>query len=318
MPMGVPVEVSTIEPDKYHNDCLHPCIRYCETTGKYYMAQSPYYGWNKSIENPMYYERNDFMTWHNGSLIADTPDKGFNTDPCIYVDQSGNVTYIWRECKTKLSCSDNSKRSVVGGQISQGKLIGKKIFAISTWNEGDTIQCPILVEHNGFYYIYAAWYQYEPVRKNLGIAIWKGTSLEDPDFEIEETIPLKSVFTTDKLAQINIFNQIFFFPKPQRHDMWHFDLFEYAGKLYMVSVAEKGDNIMLSVSDDWKHFKTLRKPLVNNHYSENYCGYRQYYYKPTAFLKGETLHLFYTANAKADNKSNQLHHTEVPIKQLIR
>ena len=100
--------------------------------------------------------------------------------------------------------------------------------------------------------------------------------------------------------------------------MWHFDLFEYNDKLYMVSVAEKGDNVMLSVSEDWKHFKTYRKPLVNNHYTENYCGYRQYYYKPTAFIKDDTLHLFYTANAKDDPNRNQLYHTSLLAKNILK
>ena len=86
----------------------------------------------------------------------------------------------------------------------------------------------------------------------------------------------------------------------------------------MVSVAEKGDNIMLSVSEDWKHFKTFRKPLVNNHYTENYCGYRQYYYKPTAFVKEDTLHVFYTANAKEDPSRNQLYHTAAPVHKVLR
>ena len=75
---------------------------------------------------------------------------------------------------------------------------------------------------------------------------------------------------------------------------------------------------MLSVSDEWKHFKTYRKPLVNNHYTENYCGYCQHYYKPTAFVKNDTLHLFYTANAQDDPNRNQLYHTSSPIKEIVR
>ena len=75
---------------------------------------------------------------------------------------------------------------------------------------------------------------------------------------------------------------------------------------------------MLSFSEDWKHFKTYHKPLVNNHYTENYCGYRQYYYKPTAFIKDDTLHVFYTANAKDDPNRNQLYHTALPVEQVLK
>ena len=133
-----------------------------------------------------------------------------------------------------------------------------------------------------------------------------------------ETIPFESVYTVDKQINIPLFGNIFYIPKPLKHDMWHFDLFEYKGKLYLVSVAEKGDNIMLSEADDWIHFKTYRKPLVNNHYTENYCGYRQYYYKPTAFVKDDSLHLFYTANAKDDINRNQLFHTSIHVNMIFR
>lgn len=318
MPIGEPVEVATVEPEKYHNDCLHPCIRYCEKNSRYYMAQSPYYGWDKSLENPMYYESDDCRTWEKGTLIADTPEEGFNTDPCIFVDKKGQVTYIWRESKTRLTYSLNGERAIVGGRIEDGQLLKKQIFAVNAWKDGDTVQCPIMMERNGEYYIYAAWYQYEPIRKNMGVAMWKGTSLEKSDFKLVNTEPFESICTVDRMAQVRLYGRLWFVPKPLRHDLWHFDLFEYEGKLYMVSVAEKGDNIMLSVSDDWVHFKTYRKPLVNNHYTENYCGYRQYYYKPTAFVKDNTLHLFYTANAKDDPKRNQLYHTAMAAKNVLQ
>lgn len=318
MPVGEPIDVKTPEPEKYHDDCLHPCIRYCESTGKYFMAQSPYYGWNNKLENPMYYESDNFRIWKNPLLIADTPDKGFNTDPCVYIDKSGEVTYIWRESKTELSYSLNSERVVVGGTIENGKLLMKQIYAINKWKDGDTVQCPILIKRDGIYYIYAVWYQYEPERKNMGIAIWRSTSSLNSEFKLMNTIPFQSTYTVDRMAQTRLFGHLCFLPKSLWYDMWHFDLFEYAGKLYMVSVAEKSDNIMLSVADDWLHFKTFRKPLVNNHYTENYCGYRQYYYKPTAFVKDDTLHVFYTANAKDDPNRNQLYHTAAPVHEVLR
>ena len=318
MPIGEPVEVRTVQPEKYHNDCLHPCIRYDVKSGTYFMAQSPYYRWDSKVENPMFYVSADYTQWNNGNLIADTPEKGYNSDPNICVHSDGTISYIWRECNTPLCDSMGCCQVTVGGILRDGQLREKHVYAINSWTEGDTEQCPIMIEHDGNCYIYAAWYQYEPERKNKGIAIWKGTSLENPDFLLIDTIPFKSVYTCDKAVQLRLFGHIWYVPKPQYHDLWHFDFFEYVGKLYMVSVAEKGDNIMLSVSEDWKHFKTFHQPLVNNHYTENYCGYRQYYYKPTAFVKDDTLHLFYTANADDDANSNQLYHTAAPIKKILR
>lgn len=316
MPTGEPVDVRTIEPEKYHHDCLHPCIRYDAKTGKYYMSQSPDYGWNNKVENPMFYENDDYMHWSNGQLLADTPEKGYNSDPNICLCENGEIIYIWRECRTPLCDSLSCTRATVGGKMkSDGTLDEKRVYCINDSNTEDVEQCPIMIEHDGKCYIYAAWYEWEPERKNKGIAIWEQ---DGERFKLAEKIPFKSVYTAGKLAQKKIFGHLYFIPKPLYHDMWHFDLFEYNDKLYMVSVAEKGDNVMLSVSEDWKHFKTYRKPLVNNHYTENYCGYRQYYYKPTAFIKDDTLHLFYTANAKDDPNRNQLYHTSLLAKNILK
>jgi len=317
MPIGEPVDVTTIQPEKYRNDCLHPCIRYDAKSGKYYMAQSPDFGWNNKIENPMFYESEDYLNWSNSKLIADTPEKGYNSDPNICLLENGKIFYLWRECETSLGESLHSMFITVGGYIKDGKLDNKRILAVDEWEDGDTEQCPIMVECDGKRFIYAAWYQYEPVRKNMGVAVWEQGKNDDKPFKLVETIPFRSCYTVGKWGQIRLFGHLCFVPKPLFHDVWHFDLFEFDNKLYMVSVAEKGDNIMLSVADDWMHFKTFRKPLVNNHYTENYCGYRQYYYKPTAFVKDDTLHVFYTANAKDDPNRNQLYHTAAPVNEVL-
>lgn len=325
MPVGESVCVTTIDTAKYHNDCLHPCIRYDAKSGEYYMAQSPYYAWNNKVENPMFYVSEDYKVWNNGILIADTPEKGFNSDPNICLLSNGYIYYLWREYGTPLCDSIGATAATVGSILNEERnLFEKRILCVNNLTDGDIEQAPVMIEHNRERYIYAAWYQYEPERKNKGIAIWK----EDANcakgggrmftYRFVDSIPFVSCCTVDRCAQIRVCNHILYIPKPLYHDLWHFDLFEYDSKLYMVSVAEKGDNIMLSVSEDWKHFKTYRKPLVNNHYTENYCGYRQYYYKPTAFLKDDTLHVFYTANAKDDPKRNQLYHTALPAKQVLR
>ncbi len=325
MPIGEAIDVHTIDLDKYHNDCLHPCIRYDVKSRKYYMAQSPYYAWNNKVENPMFYVSEDYKVWNNGILIADTPEKGYNSDPNICICENGDMIYLWRECGTPLCDSLGCTRATVGGTLkSDGTLAEKHVYCINDSDIEDTEQCPIMIEHNGEKYIYAAWYQFEPVRRNKGIAIWKQDAQSAKggghmsEYSFVGKLPFESCATVDRCAQVRLFNHIFYCPKPLYHDMWHFDLFEHHDKLYMVSVAEKGDNMILSVSKDWIHFRTFRKPLVNNHYTENYCGYRQYYYKPTAFVKDDTLHVFYTANAKDDPNRNQLYHTAAPAKQVLK
>lgn len=322
MAEGEQVYLITPDSSKYHNDCLHPCIRYDSTSGLYFMAQSPYYGWNNKLENPMFYSSTDYKKWDNGHLISDTPERGYNSDPNICLCGNGDIQYIWRECGTPLCDSLGCTYVIVGGRVRlDGELVEKQIYCCNYSQEEDLVQAPVMVEYEGERYIYATWYQYVPERKNRGIAIWKEDTLLMKEsgcrsrYQLVDTIPFASCYTVDKCAQIRLSNHIFYFPKPLYHDLWHFDLFEYADKLYMVSVAEKGDNIMLSVSKDWKKFKTFRKPLVNNHYTENYCHYRQYYYKPTAFVKDDTLHVFYTANSMHNINQNILFHVQKAIKE---
>ncbi len=81
----------------------------------------------------------------------------------------------------------------------------------------------------------------------------------------------------------------------------------------MVSVAEWEDNIMLSVAEDYHHFKTLRKPLVNSHYSEQFQKYRPYFYKPTGFIFSDTLFLYYTSSGREDRNLNELFYTQSQI-----
>ena len=305
MPFGEPVTVLTPYPEKYHNDCLHPCIRKINDS-TFIMIQSPYYRWDNTVENPMLYISNNPRHWTNAVLLADTPEEGFNSDPCVYLEDS-NIFAFWREFDTPL-CQKTGGNTVIGGIVNNMAGIDTiKQYIVNTWGaEGDLVQSPVLMKYNNQYLFYTAWYQYIPERKNKGIAIWKGTSLDKPDFTLTDTIILDKPLVCDKWLQKKIFGHLWFIPKPKRYDMWHLDLFEYKGKLYMVSCAEKNDNIMLSVSEDWKHFKTYPKPLINNHCSENHTGYRQYYYKPTAIIHNDSLYLYYTANAQDDHNRNQL------------
>ena len=325
MPIAEAVYLETPEYERYRDDCLHPCIRYNERNDMYYMAQSPYYGWNNAIENPLFYTSNDYWSWTSASIIAETPSKGYNSDPCILLI-GDSILYVWRECNTPLCDSLGCKNATVGGILVDGCLVEKRVLAVNDASNYDMEQCPIILSRGGQYVdnqcikllMYAAWYQYEPERVNKGVAVWSVTSMDELDFKLRDTVAYSSVYTVDKCAQVRIFGRILYLPKPLKHDLWHFDLFEYNGKMYMVSVAEKGDNIMLSATEDGLHFRTYRKPLVNNHYMENYTGYRQYYYKPTAFVKNDSLFLFYTANTKDNPNRNQLFITREAMANVVK
>ena len=325
MPVGCNVYVETPEPQKYRNDCLHPCIRYDSIRNEYHMAQSPYYGGNIELENPMYYRSGDYMRWSNGVVLAETPESGYNSDPCIML-LDDTIIYTWRECNTPLCDSLGCINATVGGFLKDGKLTEKRVMAVNYASHYDLELCPIIFDGGvqcldnryGRMVMYAAWYQYQPKRLNKGVALWSAKSVDELDFCLIDTMTFASIYTADKWKRLNVMGRMLYLPKSQKHKLWHFDLFEYNGKLYMVSVAEQGDNIMLSVTEDGLRFKTFRKPLINNHYMENYTGYRQYYYKPTAFVKNDSLFLFYTANAKDDPCRNQLFVTRESMIEVIK
>lgn len=314
MPVGTPLFLLTPDVEKYHDDCLHPCVRRLNDS-MFVMVQSPYYAWNNFVENPMIFYSKDLRDWGRGILLRDTPEHGYNSDPNVFVNDS-SVYVFWRECNTLLCDSLKVTNVITGGKLDAVCKGEQLVFMVNSCSKEDYALCPILIQHDGKYRFYATWYQYEPERTNKGIAIWEGGRLDNPDFVLTDTLSFENPLVCDKWIQKRIGNWICYIPKPKRYDLWHFDLFEYNNMLYMVSCAEKDDNIMLSVSEDWKCFKTFKKPLINNHYSENFIGYRQYYYKPTAIVQNDSLYLYYTANAQNDINRNQLFLSVKSMKDL--
>lgn len=319
MPVGLPVEIKTPDYEKYRNDCLHPCVRFIPSgfSGyQWWMVQSPYYGRDSKLENPiLYFSKDTFfpLKWECSGIIQETPLTGFNSDPTLFYEDN-KLWIFWREYLTPLCKELQVSKATVGVSTLDGKNFSPvQVYLTEKELDIDREQCPILMKQDDRYLFYTVHYQHRPVRKNIGLAIWEGTSLEKPDFKIKEMIKMETVYTADKFKQLKIGKHIFFFPKPLKHDVWHFDLFKYKNKLYMFSVAEWGDNIMMSVSDDFKNFKTFRKPLINAHFSEQACGRRPNFYKPTGYIVNDTLYLYYTIAAKDDEKRNELYLTNVKL-----
>lgn len=317
------VFIKTTEPERYKDDCLHPCIRFIPegfAGSKWWMVQSPYYGRNNKLENPVLYHAEDSnhpLKWNLSVLVQDTPEAGFNSDPVIYYEN--HILWIfWREKSTPLCENLNISSAIVGVKTIDGKRFSPpKVFLTQQDSDYDAIQCPIIIKNKNRYHFYTVNYQYSPKRESKGITIWEGSSLEEPDFFKTCNITVKPVFTVDKWKQLRIFDSYLFIPKPLRHDLWHFDLFEYKGRLFMFSVAEWGDNIMISVSRDYKHFKTYFLPVVNTHCLEQMIGYRSYLYKPTGYIKDDILYLYYTLTGKENANKNVLYFSKVKLPKSI-
>lgn len=297
------LDVQTPDDSLYHNDCLHPCIRIDSVRNGYWMVQSPYYRSNSRIENPILYFSEDYHIWDNGVIVEGTPEYGYNSDPNILISKD-TIFVFWRECGTPLCDSLKAYYATVGKYTTDGSSFSRKqVYLINRNRETDYEQAPVVIRWKGKYRFYATWYRYSPKRKNKGIAIWEGESLNEPDFKLVDTIKVNARLTVDKLFQKKIHGKTRFFPKPLKYDLWHFDLIEDNERLIMISASEKGDNIMAAISSDGVHFTTMHKPLRNNHTEEESVGYRQYFYKPTGMIQDDTLRLFFTTNDRSFEKN---------------
>lgn len=319
----VKININTPEYGKYKNDCLHPCMRYVESGingHKWWMVQTPFYGRNSSIENPILYYSDDNVfpkNWVPTKIIASTPSKGFNSDPNLFFD-NGKLWVFWREFMTPLCDSLHVSKVTVGVYSIDGiHFSSPRLYLTHKDLSSDSEQAPVIIRKNNKYYFYATNYQYSPKRKNNGIAIWEGSSLENPDFKLIKITKSKAVFTCDRMKQLRIGSHLLFVPKPLKHDVWHFDLYEYKNNLYMFSVSEWGDNIMLGIADDKDNFRTFSLPLVNNHYIEKFTKHRVYFYKPTGYIKNDTIYLYFTATSTINKMSNDLFQTKVALKKYL-
>ena len=168
--------------------------------------------------------------------------------------------------------------------------------------------------------LYASWYEKLPIRRYRGIAIWQSEDLESPNFLLKDTVFVKPVKVPDKYKQLKIGAKLLFIPCMKEQNIWHFDLFEYKGSLWMVSCGDMDDNILLSRSDDYKNVHTYSLPLVNNHYTETKMGERLYFYKPTAFVRNDSLHLYYTGNTRKslEEWTNKLYYSVESMETILK
>lgn len=317
MPSGIQVLIKTPEAERYKGDCLHPCIRFIPegfAGYKWWMVQSPYYRRNSKNENPLLYYSEDVsfpINWEYSTVVQDTPEYGFNSDPNIFYE-NGRLWIFWREHKTPRCSHLKVISATFGVYTTDGVTFSNPKAYLKQEEEGiDPELCPTLIKFEGKYRFYCSNYQLYGQRINRGIAIWEGTNLDKPDFKLTYISNTRKTLTVDKFKQITLLNHLFFVPKPLKHDIWHFDLMEYNKKLYMLSVAEWGDNIMLSESEDYLHFRTYRKPLLNSHYSENKLGFRPYFYKPTGIILNNSLAIYYTISGKNEIKKNNLYRSTI-------
>jgi len=279
-------------PDGYSQSQTHPSILNFPDKWQSYshiLATTPYPKANIRYENPCLYYASDensptvFIPKPNNPIIPPPPEKtAFNSDPCLYFENN-RLYLLNRRCERtpdlreiEVCYSDDSIDFSVPITIITETANKKELLSPSIIQYGDTKRIYFLNGDAG-------------IGKNgrcKGIDIYEGTSFEKADF----TYVKAGQFLNSEETGI---------------EPWHFDLFEFENKLYMVLCGrnrhQKGlrsqMNTYLAVSEDFQNFYIFVTPLVKLLKT----------YRPTVYLdEKKMLHLYFSVVGKvAKDKSDR-------------
>lgn len=305
MNLGVKLDAPTLEYEKYEDDLIHPCVRYIEggfAGHEWWMVGTPFKNYDESKENPILYygdSREDGtppLSWTPVAVIADTPLKGYNSDPSLFFEDS-KLWIFWRESQTPDCLDNNYERATFGCYTEDGKnFSSKKIFAGEVSDNKDSEVCPIIVKWNNRIMLYGTNYLFQPKRKSKGLSIWymDGNSL-DKD----------RIFT--KIKDVSI-------KTPKALKFWHFDLFTYNNIYYCVATSENARSIFLGKSSDAENFVFWSTPLL----TKKETG-RSYFYKPSALVKDGIFYLWHPVlEEDTSSKTSRIWMSQIPFSDLIK
>jgi len=287
MTLGVQLTAPTPDSTKYHNDLIHPCVRYIPegfAGHKWWMVATPYYKGNNKIENPILFCGDSRegelppLIWTETCVVEDTPSVGYNADGNIYYDGT-KLWVLWHENGTESCTANNAARCTFGVSTIDGvNFTNKRLFTTVESATEDNEMCPTVIMFNGKLRLYACYHQFTPVRIPKGLAIWdiNNNDLDNNSFKLTKIV-----------------NPIY----PSGFDFWHFDLFEFKEKLYCVVSNEVADEILLGYSDDGENFQFYSTPLL----STSVCS-ASYLYKPSAMVLNDIFYLWYPVRTPNGNR----------------
>jgi len=330
MPGGVLCNVTTSgrEFEKYNSDIIHPCIRYSEQKFRGYnwwLVYTPYFKADASLENPILCcgdsdNGNAPLNWNAETLIRDTPEYGYNSDPTLFFKKDG-LHVFWRENDTPRTRCDNAFRGTYGLFLSETNQqnVNNPILVEKDRFEDKEVS-PTIIYYNGGYRFYAAHLKFKNkklhfknkiLEKISNIILW-GLSLSEIYNEqksygiaIWESNTLEAEFIYKKTTLIDNCNKLY--------HPWHFDFFEYNNKLYMLIQTNKcNSDICIAVSKNYENFRMYKKPLVTSK------GIRKFgIYKPTGVVHDGIFYLYYTAQDIDARGNNKLYCTKYQMEELL-
>ena len=328
MSKGVLCKVESHDFTLTHGDVVHPCVRFSEMKVEGYhwwMVYTPYYSANAKIENPILcYSENDKdeipVNWKFHSLIKDTPETGYNSDPNILIDEN-KIQLFWRETETPEILEEKYKNgtfNLLFDDLKKGKNPTLSLYDSQAYIDKQV--SPTFLKHQDGYRAYAAHLRFKSKwfisknntlnkllklvsrflliselyseTKSYGIAIWESDSL-------------KTKFKYLKTVKIQNLNKLY---RP-----WHFDFFEYNNKIYCILQTNQSNaDLCLAFSEDYESFHVFNRPLLTQA-NINMAGI----YKATGFVKNDVFYLYYTAQDKNNRGRNSLFMSSTNFQELI-
>jgi hypothetical protein len=264
----------------------------------YWIATTPYPDGDVRYENPCIYRSNDsihFLPIIKNPILDYPGNNAYNSDPELFFHE--NKLY----CIVRENENGNFLREIKLLFSSNGNdwSIPKTIYTSN--DETRQLLSPSYLNRNGQHLIYFLNGDAGVGRsgKCTGIEIIKSENSEMSDFK---AFALGDFLNKDE-AEI---------------EPWHFDLFEYHDRLYMVLCGRDKSKTTwrnpmytyLAVSEDYVNFRIYRKPVVR--YLKSY--------RPSAYMDNKgILHLYFSVIGRflKDNSDRNIAKTSLSLKDLL-
>ena len=290
-----------VPPDYPRQSQTHPSILFSAEKWNgyaYWIATTPYPDGDVRYENPCIYKSNDsinFLPVKKNPLLDYPGNNAFNSDPELFfhanklfciVRENENANYL-REIKLLSSFNGDDWSSPITIYTSN--------------DENRQLLSPSYIMRNEKHLIYF-------LNGDAGI----GRNGRCTGIEIIESDNLNGDFKLSALGNFTNKDDV-------KIEPWHFDLFEYEGRLYMIFCGRNKDETTfrnpmytyLAVSDDYVNFKIFPNPIIKHLKS----------YRPSAYIDNEgMLRLYFSTvgNFLHDNSDRNIARTSIPFRELLK
>jgi hypothetical protein len=281
----------------------HPSIIFIKNKWKgatHWLATTPYPDSRIEYENPcIYYSKGEditqFIPIENNPILPYPGGDKYNSDVELYFEDDKLYSII-REYNHQTLSKEIKVQVSADGQIWSAPYT---LFA--TLDRDMELLSPSILKYKNLFRFYCLNGNAGIYKKGIctGINIWEGKSLTNPEF-----YPIAiGIFLNKEEAGI---------------EPWHCDVFEYAGKVYMVLCARDTKKITfrspmktyLAVSENYQDFFIFPQPLIRHIKT----------YRPSAYIDGKYLHLYFSTIGwyRNDNSDRNIGVTCFDMNELLK